>query len=316
MAQVLVVIDHAAGEVRKAALEHLTLARRLGEPVAVVFGVDSAPEVLGSHGATEVLLVPGPDVTDHLVAPQAEVLAELVQERSPAAVLLPSSTDGREVAGRLAIKTGSGLITDGVDVELVDGQVVVTKSVFAGGYTTRAVVTRGTPLVCVKPNSVAPEQAPAAPEVRTLTPTVSDAARAARIVERVPRAASGRPDLAEASVVVSGGRGTGGDFSAVEQLADVLQGAVGASRAAVDAGWYPHTNQVGQTGTTVSPQLYVAAGISGAIQHRAGMQTSKVVVAVNKDEEAPIFEIADFGVVGDLSTVLPAAAEELARRRG
>lgn len=315
MAQVLVVIDHADGEVRKASLEHLTLARRLGEPVAVVFGADSAPEVLGEYGATEVLLIGGADVTDYLVAPQAEVLAGLVAERSPVAVLLPSSTDGREIAGRLAIKTGSGLITDGVDVDLVDGRVVVTKSVFAGGYTTTAVVTRGTPLLSVKPNSVAPEPAPATPEVRILTPTVSDAARSARIVERVPRAASGRPDLSEASVVVSGGRGTNGDFSAVEKLADTLSGAVGASRAAVDAGWYPHTNQVGQTGTTVSPQLYVAAGISGAIQHRAGMQTSKVVVAVNKDDEAPIFEIADFGVIGDLTSVLTSAAEEIARRK-
>lgn len=315
MAQVLVVIDHAAGEVRKASLEQLTLARRIGEPVAVVFGVDTAPDVLGSYGATEVVLVPGADVTDYLVAPQAEVLAALVAERDPAAVLLPSSTDGREVAGRLAIKTGSGLITDGTDVQLVGSDIVVTKSVFAGGFTTTAVVTRGTPIVCVKPNSVAPERAETTPQVSTLTPTISDAARSAKIVQRTPRAASGRPELAEASVVVSGGRGTNGDFSAVELLADALSGAVGASRAAVDAGWYPHTNQVGQTGKTVSPQLYVAAGISGAIQHRAGMQTSKVVVAVNKDAEAPIFEMADFGVVGDLGAILPAAAEEIARRR-
>jgi electron transfer flavoprotein alpha subunit len=324
MAQVLVVVDatpgpdSSGGVVRKAYLELLTLARRLGEPVAVVFGAPDgadAPPALAEHGATEVVLVGGSDVTDHLVAPKAEVLAGLVAERSPAAVLLPSTPEGKEVAGRLAIRTGSGLVTDAVDVALDGDKVVATKSVFAGAWTTRCAVTHGTPLLAVKPNSVAPEAAPAAGTVTVLSPTVSDAAKAARIVERADKAATGRPDLAEASIVVSGGRGTDGDFSAVEALADALGGAVGASRAAVDAGWYPHSNQVGQTGKTVSPQLYVAAGISGAIQHRAGMQTSKVVVAVNKDEEAPIFEMADFGVVGDLKDVLPKLTEEIARRK-
>jgi electron transfer flavoprotein alpha subunit len=146
--------------------------------------------------------------------------------------------------------------------------------------------------------------------------TPSDAARAARIVDRQERSATGRPELAEASIVVSGGRGTGGNFEPVEALADALGAAVGASRAAVDSGWYPHAYQIGQTGKTVSPQLYVATGISGAIQHRAGMQTSKTIVAVNKDEEAPIFELVDFGVVGDLHTVLPAVTEKITARRG
>lgn len=316
MAQVLVVVDTTDGTVRKAALELLTLARRIGDPVAVVFGADSAPAALAEHGATEVVLVTGSDVTEHLVAPKSEVLAGLVAERSPAAVLVANSPEGKEIAARLAVRTGSGLITDAVDVQVVDGDVVATKSVFAGSWSTAAKVVRGTPVLTVKPNTVAPEQVAGAGTVTTLTPTVSDAAKAARIVERTEKPASGRPELSEASIVVSGGRGTDGDFSAVEALADALGGAVGASRAAVDAGWYPHSNQVGQTGKTVSPQLYVAAGISGAIQHKAGMQTSKVVVAVNKDEEAPIFEMADFGVVGDLSTVLPAVTAEVARRKG
>jgi electron transfer flavoprotein alpha subunit len=152
--------------------------------------------------------------------------------------------------------------------------------------------------------------------VEAVDVTVSDAAKGARITDRRPREKSGRPELTEAAIVVSGGRGTGGDFSQVEAFADALGAAVGASRAAVDAGWYPHANQVGQTGKTVSPQLYVANGISGAIQHRAGMQTSKTIVAVNKDEEAPIFELVDFGVVGDLATVLPQATEAIAKAKG
>jgi electron transfer flavoprotein alpha subunit len=321
MAHVLVLVEHqpavSGAGVRKASLELVTLARRIGDPVVAVLGPGAADTVdtLAEHGAAVVVPVDTPEVTDHLVAPAAEVMAQLSERWSPVAVVVSSSASGKEVAGRLAIKTASGVVTDAVDLTVEDGRVVATKSVFAGDWTTRCVVTRGAPIVCVKPNSVAPEKAPGAARVEPFTPEVSEAARAARIVAREPRAAGGRPDLAEAAVVVSGGRGTQGDFSPVETLADALGGAVGASRAAVDAGWYPHVNQVGQTGKTVSPQLYVAAGISGAVQHRAGMQTSRTVVAVNKDPEAPIFEMADFGVVGDLATVLPAAAEEIARRK-
>jgi electron transfer flavoprotein alpha subunit len=241
------------------------------------------------------------------------VLAQLVERTSPAAVLLPSSGEGKEIAARLAIKTGSGVITDAVEV---GDDLVTTQSVFAGSYTVRARVSTGTPIITVKPNSVTPVEAPAAGAVEAFEPVLSAAARGARIVERRPRAKTGRPELTEAAIVVSGGRGTGGDFAAVEAFADSLGAAVGASRAAVDAGWYPHANQVGQTGKTVSPQLYVATGISGAIQHRAGMQTAKTIVAVNKDEEAPIFELADFGVVGDLFTVLPQATEAIEKARG
>jgi len=177
-------------------------------------------------------------------------------------------------------------------------------------------VTHGTPIITVKPNSVTPEEADGAAAQEAFAVTISEAAKSARIVERRPRAATGRPELTEAAIVVAGGRGTAGNFESVEEFADSLGAAVGASRAAVDSGWYPHAYQVGQTGKTVSPQLYVAAGISGAIQHRAGMQTAKTIVAVNKDDEAPIFELVDFGVVGDLHTVFPAAAEKITERKG
>jgi electron transfer flavoprotein alpha subunit len=209
------------------------------------------------------------------------------------------------------------LITDAVDVQAGDGGVpVTTQSVFAGNYTVTAKVTKGTPIITVKPNSAAPEESEGAGTVEEFTAEISEAAKGAQIVASQPRKATGRPDLNEAAIVVSGGRGTGGDFKPVEELADALGGAVGASRAAVDSGWIPHSFQIGQTGKTVSPQLYIAAGISGAIQHRAGMQTSKTIVAVNKDEEAPIFELVDFGVVGDLKTVLPAATELVNQRKG
>ena len=196
------------------------------------------------------------------------------------------------------------------------GQVSTTQSVFAGSYTVKATVTKGTPIIAVKPNSATPEESAGAGAVEQVSVELSDAAKAARIVDSKPKEKTGRPELTEAAIVVSGGRGTSGDFSPVEAFADELGAAVGASRAAVDAGWYPHSNQVGQTGKQVSPQLYVAAGISGAIQHRAGMQTSKTIVAVNKDEEAPIFELVDFGVVGDLFQVLPQATSAVHAAKG
>jgi electron transfer flavoprotein alpha subunit len=319
--------------VRKTTTELLTIARRLGEPAAVFVGrgYDQAAAILAEYGATAVYQVEG-DVDDYLVLAKAEAVAAAVEAAGGAAalggLLIASSPEGKEIAARLAVKLGSGIITDAVDVQRgPDGTPVTQQSAFAGSYLVTAKVTKGMPIITVKPNSATPEPivGTATPElaVGAATPTVtvlhvtpSALAMAAKVVERKPKAKTGRPDLSEAAFIVSGGRGTNGNFDPVEALADALGAAVGASRAAVDAGWYPHSSQVGQTGKQVSPQLYVAAGISGAIQHRAGMQTSKTIVAVNKDAEAPIFELADFGIVGDLFAVLPQATQELLKRKG
>ncbi|WP_193610418.1 electron transfer flavoprotein subunit alpha/FixB family protein [Nocardioides lijunqiniae] len=319
MSEVLVVVDHVDGAIRKPTLELLAIAKRLGEPAAVFFGgSDKAGEVaekLKAFGAEKIYVVDDAEIKGYLVAPKAEALQQLVEKASPAAVLFVSGYEGKEVAARLAIKIESGLITDAVDVEADGGAPVTTQSVFAGNYTVKAKVTKGTPIITVKPNSTSPVEEAGAGTVEEFSATISDAAKTAQIVAQQPRKASGRPELTEAAIVVSGGRGTGGNFEPIEGLADALGAAVGASRAAVDSGWMPHTFQVGQTGKTVSPQLYVANGISGAIQHRAGMQTSKTIVAVNKDDEAPIFELVDFGVVGDLHSVLPAATEKINERK-
>jgi len=324
MAEVLVLIDHVGGQVKKPTYELLTIAKRLGEPSAVFIGAPdqaaAAAEAVKKYGAEKVYVVDDAQVKGYLVAPKAEALQQLAAKASAgaglAAILLPSSAENKEIAGRLAIKLESGLITDAVDVQADGGAPVATQSVFAGNFTVTSKVTKGTPIITVKPNSAAPEEAAGAGAVEQVAVTISDAAKTAQIVASQPRKASGRPELTEAAIVVSGGRGTGGNFEPIEKLADALGAAVGASRAAVDSGWMPHSFQVGQTGKTVSPQLYVANGISGAIQHRAGMQTSKTIVAVNKDEEAPIFELVDFGVVGDLHTVLPAVTEEINQRKG
>jgi electron transfer flavoprotein alpha subunit len=319
MAEVLVVVE-ATREfgVKKVTLELLTLARELGTPAAVVLGGAGAAgalsDKLAEYGAEKIYAAEHEEIDGYLVAPKATVLAELVTRVQPAAVLFASSQEGKEIAARLAVKLDNGILTDVVGLA-ADG--TATQVAFAGSAIVKSKVTRGLPLVTLRPNSVNPSPAPATPTVEQLEVQVSDVAKLAQVVQRVAEQKGSRPELTEASVVVSGGRGIGNadNFKLVEELADLLGGAVGASRAAVDSGFYPHQFQVGQTGKSVSPQLYVALGISGAIQHRAGMQTSKTIVAVNKDAEAPIFELADFGVVGDLFKVVPQAADEVRKRK-
>ncbi|AKT52335.1 electron transfer flavoprotein subunit alpha/FixB family protein [Arsenicicoccus sp. oral taxon 190] len=316
MAEVLVLVDHTDGKLKKTSAELLTLARRVGEPSAVFLGtgVETALPVLAKYGAEKVYVNDDTSLGDHLVGPTVDALAAVVEQASPVAVLLTSGVDAAEVAGRLAVRCGGGVITDAVDVQGGGQGILTTQSVFAGNWTVQATGASGPTFVTVKPGSVTPEAVQGAAAQQAVAAEISETSKGARIVDSQPKQSTGRPDLATAQVVVSGGRGTGGDFGPVEAFADSMKAAVGASRAAVDAGWYPHSAQVGQTGKQVSPQLYVACGISGAIQHRAGMQTSKTIVAVNKDEEAPIFELVDFGVVGDLFTVLPQATEAVTKR--
>lgn len=319
MAEVLVLAEHSGDVVAKPTLELLTLAARLGSPVAVVVGSpsDAVVEKLGSYGASAILTAPD-EVGATVGAGIVSLLESLVVTRSPIAVLLSSSAEGKEIAGRLGVRIDSGVLTDAVDVVLDgDGGVLVEQSVFGGSTIVHSRASRGVPIITVRPNSVTPVEA-----TNSVTPEAVSAStgsgRHAVVTGRAAVAAGGRPSLSEAAVVVAGGRGVGSaeNFALIEQLADALSGAVGASRAATDAGWLPHTAQVGQTGVTVAPQLYIACGISGAIQHRAGMQTAKTIVAINKDAEAPIFELADLGVVGDLHAVLPRLIEEIRKRRG
>ena len=317
MANVLVFIDNPGQALKKSSLELLTIARSLGETAVAVNGElsDDVAGTLGAYGAATVFRPSATDLDDYLVAPKAAFLTAVADKSGATTVLLENSPEGKEIAARLGIRLSAGVITD---VVAVDADGTAHKSVLAGSYTTTAKATTPVTVLSVKANTVDPEPAtaPGLPETVTVDAPADATAAAARITSREQKVASGRPDLTDARIVVAGGRGLDGDFGPVEELADALGAAVGASRAATDAGWISHDAQVGQTGKTVSPQLYISAGISGAIQQKAGMQTAKVIVAVNKDAESPVFEIADFGIVGDLFQVLPQATEEIKKRRG
>lgn len=318
MAEVLVLVEHAEGAVKKVTSELITAAGVVGEPSAVVVGkpgtADPLVDDLKAAGAAKIYVAESDDAENYLITPYVDVLASLVESASPAAVLLSSNADGKEIAGRLAARIGSGVLSDVVEVN--EGPKAI-HSIFGGAFTVEAEATGEVPVITVRAGAIDAEPAAGAGEVVSVE-VPAQAENATRITKREPAVAGDRPELTEASVVVSGGRGVGSEenFKVVEELADALGGAVGASRAAVDSGYYPGQFQVGQTGKTVSPQLYIALGISGAIQHRAGMQTSKTIIAVNKDEEAPIFEIADLGIVGDLFKVAPQLTEAVKARKG
>lgn len=315
MSNVLALIETGPdGSIRPTAATVIAAAARLGDAVAVVTRPGLADQ-LGELGAARVHAVTIEGDSSALSTPEVEALASAASELSPSAIIVANSVDGRDVAGRLAARLGAALAVDAVDVRLDGDRPVATHSVFGGAYTTESAATSGPLIVTVRQGAIDPAPATSATET---TASVSVSSRSAR-VEGLAEAeqTSSRPDLRSASVVVAGGRGLGSkeNFAIVEQLADALGAAVGASRAAVDAGYVPQSYQVGQTGTTVSPQLYIALGISGAIQHRAGMQTAKTIVAINKDADSPIFDIADFGVVGDVFTVVPQLIDAINARR-
>ena len=310
---ILVLLDVLpTGELGTRAAELLGAAAGLGIPVAVAVTTPGLGQTVAAAaaalGAARILTVESAQVGSALTVPLVDALTAAYEQVAPAAVLISNGPEGRDVAGRFAVRTGNAIAVDAVGVHRDAEGIVARHSIYGGSYTVDSAVTFATPVITIRRGAIE-ERADAvtAPQIETLTVTASDAAAAQIESFTAAQATSTRPERRGAARVVSGGKGVGSkeDFALVEQLADVLGAAVGASRVAVDSGYVPHSYQVGQTGVSVTPQLYVALGISGAIQHKAGMQTAKTIVAINKDPEAPIFEIADYGVVGDLFTVVP-----------
>jgi electron transfer flavoprotein alpha subunit len=326
MAELLVLIDHSEGQARKVSLQMLNAATQLaeasGDTVAAVWlgegGADAAA-TLGAHGAAKLYTWDSADAQGYVTLPQVEALQQVFATSGADVLLFSSSNHVKDVAARLAIRIDGGVITDATGVEVDGSKVSATKEVFGGDLITRCTFADGKKqLVGISPNAFpVVETGGGAAEVVSVEVTLSDAARGSKVTSVEKQGGGDRPDIGEAAIVVSGGRGLGSEdgFELIEELADVLGAGVGASRAATDAGWYPHRFQIGQTGRTVSPTLYIGSGISGAIQHRAGMQTAQNIVAINKDAEAPIFQIADFGIVGDLYQIVPKLIEELQARK-
>lgn len=319
MSEVLVLAETTPAGVRKPTLELLTAAARLGEPSAVLFGAadQGVVSALGEYGAEKVYVVADPAVDEYLSQPKAEALVQIAKAANPAAILVTSGPEGKDIAARVAVRLESAILTDAVDVTSEGGAVQVTQSIVSGQYVATSQAVKGTPVVTVRPNAISAEPKAGAAAVEQVDLALDDKAKGTKVNSRSPKVSTGRPDLTEAAQIISGGLGVGTQegFAVIETLADAMGAAVGATRAVTDQHWAPHDLQVGQTGKTVAPALYLAAGVSGAIQHRAGMQSSKTIVAVNKDPKAPIFKIADYGVVGDLHKVLPALTEEVQRRK-
>lgn len=319
---VLVLVEAlASGEPTKGTTGLIGAASLIGSPVALIVaqpgqGQNTAEQV-GALGVGIILVVESEDCDRQLSVPVTDALKAAVDLVSPDAVLISNSADGRDIAGRLAVRTSSALSVDAVGVTRDDQGILAHHSIYGGGFNVVSAPTFGMPIITIRQGSIDTRLEPATASIQQLQVEASGVPAAVIESIEAKQTTSGRPELRGAAKVVSGGRGLGSEeqFALVDQLADVLGAAVGASRAAVDAGYVPQSYQVGQTGVSVSPQVYIALGISGAIQHRAGMQTAKTIVAVNKDADAPIFDVADFGVVGDIFTVVPQLIETLSARK-
>ena len=322
MPNVWVYAETVDGTPQPIALELLTKARSLGDASAIALGpgASKAAEALGKYGATKVYVHEDRAFREVLAQPAVDLLAKLVEKEKPDVILFGMTNDGRDVASRLSARLGAALIANATDVSAKDGAFAVVNPVFGGSLLVTTVPKAQPPaLVLLRPKAVAAEAASGAgaPQVETLSDPVDTSKPAARVVRREKQKASG-PRLEDATVIVSGGRGLGApeNFKMLDELADELGAAVGASRAVVDAGWKPYSFQVGQTGKTVKPSVYIAVGISGAMQHTVGMKGAKTIIAINKDPEAPIFKMADLGVVGDVHKVVPQLIQEIRTRKG
>jgi electron transfer flavoprotein alpha subunit len=322
---VLVYAEHEGGSPKRTALEAVSKASELaassgGRVHAVVLGdgAGGAAQRLAQFGADDVHVSEDSVFDDYLVDPHVEALQGLIESETPTSLVFADTADSKDIASRLAARLGAGAISAVVDLTPHDGHLEASETIFGGTYTTTVEPKNaGMAVYLVRPNAFTPQENPKPESVKNIEYTPSDKAKRVRRGNKVEEEGASVP-LEEASVIVSGGRGLGGPepFSLLEELAHELGGVVGASRAAVDAGWIPYAHQVGQTGRTVKPQLYIAIGISGAVQHRVGMQTADTVVAINRSEDAPIFQLADLAVVGDLFKVVPALTAEVRRRKG
>lgn len=322
MTTILVLVEHDAGTPGKVSRQILTAARGLaGEVHAAAFGpgASDAADAVGAFGASTLHTFDDEVVAQFATGPQVAALEAALDASGADLLLYPDDPFTTDVVARTAVRRDGGVITDAVDLAADGDGVVATKAIFGGDMLSQCRVRDGVPaFIGVKANAFTAEESDGqAASASPLEVTVDDDQRRIEVLDVVEGSGGDRPEMTEASIIAAGGRGLGDadGFELIEQLADALGGAVGASRAATDAGWYPHQHQIGQTGKTVAPQLYIGSGISGAIQHRAGMQTSQLIAAINTDADAPIFSIADFGVVGDLHKVIPALIDEIAARR-
>lgn len=319
-----VFVEHEKGEPKKVSLELATKAKELADAlggsaaaVALGPGAGACAKKVGLYGAGTVFVSEDEQLASYSITPQAQVLADLIGERQPRVVLFPATPAAKDIAAQASARIGAGVLTNSIDVSIKDGAVASTAPAFGGSIEVTSTVAGDVPqFILVRPNALLPQQVGGDAQVVAIGAGVKEDSLLAKVVDVVVEAGAEAP-LEEAAIIVSGGRGVGGpeNFKVLEDLAKELGGVVGASRAAVDAGWISYPHQVGQTGKTVKPNLYIACGISGAIQHKVGMQTSKVIVAINKNGDAPIFEFADLGIVGDVFEVVPKLTEEIRKRK-